>query len=100
MSQMISSKKGSMAAANATVGPVSMINANVTAIISGTFTGSISLQASPTGAAASWVTLGSPLTAPGAITANNLAGDLQFQLVMTAFTSGSAAAYLAACPTS
>jgi hypothetical protein len=97
---MISSKSGSMGAANATVGPVSMINANVSAVVSGVFVGTIALQCCPTGAAANWVTVGTPLTAPGVISVQGLAGDLQFQLVCTAYTSGSASAYLAACPTS
>lgn len=100
MSQMITSASGNMAANNAAVGPIGMLNANVSAFVSGTFVGTITLQASPTGGAASWVTIGTPLTAPGAILVNNLAGDLQFRLLCTPYTSGTAAAYLAACPTS
>jgi hypothetical protein len=100
MSQMISSKSGSMAALNATVGPVSMLNANVAAIVAGVFVGTVALQCCQTGVAANWVTVGTPLTAPGVIQVTGLAGDLQFQLVCSAYTSGTAAAYLAACPTS
>lgn len=100
MSQMISQKSGTLTAANATIGTVGMLNPDVTALISGTFVGTVALQASPTGAAPNWSTIGTPLTAPGIIQASHLAGDLQFQLVCTAFTSGTINGYVAACPSS
>jgi hypothetical protein len=77
-----------------------MINPNVTAVVSGVFVGTIALQCCQTGVAANWVTVGTPLTAPGVISVPGLAGDLQFQLVCTAYTSGAANGYIAACPTS
>lgn len=101
MSQLLSSATGSMAAANAVVGPVAMLNSNVTAIISGTFVGTVQLQVRQTGnSGAAWENLGSSVTAPGVVQISGLAGDLQYQLVMTAYTSGTASAYLAACPSS
>lgn len=100
MTQMITTASGTMGALNAVVGLTKALNPNVSAFVSGTFVGTISLQAIPNGnSGVGWVTIGS-LTAPGTISVPNMAGDLSFQLIMSSYTSGSALAYLASCPSS
>lgn len=101
MAQMISQVSGALGALNATVGPASMLNPDVTLLVTGTFTATVALQVRQNGnAAAPWLTIGTPLTAAGEVAFSHLAGDLEFQAVCTAYTSGSAAVYLAACPSS
>jgi hypothetical protein len=77
-----------------------MMNANVSVLVSGTFVGTVVLQALPTRSSTTWVNIGTSLTAAGTILANNLAGDFQFRVLCSAYTSGTATVYLAACPTS
>lgn len=98
MSQRYSSVNANLSANGAATETVSMLNPIVTAMVTGTFVGTAALQARPTGSGAAWITLGSPLTAPGAVS-TTMAGDVEFRIACTAYTSGTIAAYLAVAPT-
>jgi hypothetical protein len=99
MTQLISQISGSISALNGVVGPVQMLNASVLALISGTFVGTMetqvrqSVSTDPT----AWVSLGD-LTAPGYVGKMDFPGDLQFRVICTAYTSGTANVYLATAP--
>ena len=101
MTQQIFPVSGNLGAANATLpnvagGAPGFPNMNITALVWGTFVGTVALQISKAGGTPNWVTVGTPLTAPGTIQANGLSGDLVWQLICTAYTSGTANCYASA----
>lgn len=88
---------GSAIAEDDAIGPVMQINAIVSAYVMGTFEATLKLQARPTGDPdLDWQTIGDDITAPGIVTAGPIAGDYEYRLLCTAFTSGTVDAYISA----
>lgn len=95
---------GSLAAVNATVGPITYANGFVSLCLGGTFVGTVQVVASSNLAASGDVPIiplgatSASLTVPGLYYFPRIAGDFSYSVVMTAFTSGAAEAVLSCCP--
>lgn len=105
MTSQVTTISGSLAALNAVVGPAQMANGRVTLYLASGLTGTVQLQARPTGSPSAAFeplipsgTTSVNITAAGVYAFPPLAGDLEFQVACTAFTSGSGAVTLMLAP--
>lgn len=104
MASNIKTIYGTLVADNAIVGPLGASNSIVSVAITGTFVGTLQLQAQSNLAPNGF----SPIIPDGMTTPNitaaglyafpRIAGDFSFRIQMTAYTSGTAYAVLSLCP--
>lgn len=101
MAQMLNSIQGTITANGGTVGPVGMLNANVTMLVTGTWAGSVALQARVCGDPNNaWALISTARTTNGISNVAGIAGDMEFRAVCTAYTSGTITVYIGASPSS
>lgn len=104
MASQVVSKGGTLAALNSTIGPLQLANARPTLFLDAGLTGTVELMARPTGGVGNFqplIPIGAStagVTAGGVYAYPTLGGDFEFELACTAFTSGSAYAYLGLAP--
>lgn len=104
MASDLKSAYGPLAAVNATVGPITYANGFVSLYLGGTFVGTVQVVANSNLAPSGNVPLiplgatSANITAPGVYVFPRIAGDFSYEVLMTAFTSGTADAVLSACP--
>lgn len=101
MAQMLKQNTTSLSALNAATPPISMLNANATMLVTGTWVGSVALQArvagDPNGA---WALISTARSTNGISNVPGIAGDFQYRAVVTAWTSGTMVVTVAASPSS
>jgi hypothetical protein len=101
MAQMLNAIQGTINAVNGTVGPVGMLNANATMLVTGTWVGSVALQARVRGDPNNaWALIATARSTNGISNVPGIAGDMEFRAVCTAYTSGTIICYVAASPSS
>lgn len=104
MTSQVFSKGGTLAALNAAIGPLQLANSRATIFLDTGLTGSVELMARPTGGVGNFQPLipigasAAAITTAGVYAYPPLGGDFEYQLACTAFTSGSAYAYLGLGP--
>lgn len=104
MTSQVQTITGNAGALNAVVGEIQMANCQATLYVAGTFVGTLTLQARPSGLGGAWAPVtpigqaASGITSPAVYSFPPMAGDWEFQVQMTAYTSGTANVTLSAGP--
>lgn len=102
MTSQVQTVSGNLGALNAVVGGLAQANCKTSLWVSGTFVGTVQLQARPAGLGGTFQPIapigGGAISAAGVYAFPPLAGDWEFQAQMTSYTSGTANVSISAAP--